>query len=49
LDKQLSVNDAHNYIYDFLQILCTFAAVPNEARIVDVFRNWRLMTILQIT
>jgi len=37
------------YSYDFLQILCTFAAVPNKARVIDIFRNRRFMTILQAT
>jgi len=37
------------YSYDFLQILCTFAAVPNKARVVDIFCNRRFMTILQAT
>ena len=35
-----------DYIYYFLQVLGTFAAVPDKARIVDVFRDWRLVAIL---
>jgi len=35
-----------DYIYYFLQVLGTFAAVPDKPRIVDVFRDWRLVAIL---
>ena len=34
--------------YNFLQILSTLAAVPHEARIVNVFGHRWLVTILQV-
>jgi len=37
-----------NYAYNLLEILRTFAAVPNKARVVDIFCNWRLVAILQV-
>ena len=38
----------NDYIYDFLEVLGTFAAVPDKPRIVDVFRDWRLVAILHV-